>query len=297
MRSWLSAARPRTLPLSLSCILMGSFLSAAQGGFRWSVFGLAVLTTVLLQVLSNFANDYGDSISGLDNDERKVATRAVQTGAITKEQMRKAIILFSVLTFAAGIGLLYIALEGGTAQEFLYFLGLGVLSIIAAITYTVGKKPYGYAGLGDISVLIFFGWVGVLGTYYLHTRSLDWSILLPATSCGAFAVGVLNINNIRDIDNDRRNGKNSIPVRLGAAKAKVYHWFLLTGGLVCAIAYVLLFHPNWSSYLFLLTLPLFWKIASGVQKGQKPEEIDPYLKRMALSTLLFVILFGVGQLL
>ncbi len=297
MRSWLSAARPRTLPLSLSCILMGSFLAAAQGGFRWSVFGLAVLTTVLLQVLSNFANDYGDSVSGLDNDERKVATRAVQTGAITKEQMRNAILLFSVLTFGAGLWLLYISLEGGTTQEFLYFLALGVLSIIAAITYTVGKKPYGYAGLGDISVLIFFGWVGVLGTYYLHTRSLDWSILLPATSCGAFAVGVLNINNIRDIDNDRRNGKNSIPVRLGAEKAKVYHWFLLTGGLLCAMAYVLFFHPNWSSYLFLLTLPLFWKIASGVQKGQRPEEIDPYLKRMALSTLLFVILFGVGQLL
>ncbi|WP_420153080.1 1,4-dihydroxy-2-naphthoate polyprenyltransferase [Siphonobacter sp.] len=297
MRSWISAARPRTLPLSLSCILMGSFLAAAQGGFRWSVFGLAVLTTVLLQVLSNFANDYGDSVSGLDNDERKVATRAVQTGAITKEQMRTAILSFSVLTLASGLWLLYVALEGGTGQEFWYFLGLGILCIIAAITYTVGKRPYGYAGLGDLSVLMFFGWVGVLGTYYLHTRSLDWSILLPATSCGVFAVGVLNINNIRDLDNDRRNGKNSIPVRLGAARAKTYHWLLLSTGLVCAAAYVILEHPNWSSYLFLLTLPLFWKIASGVQKGQRPEEIDPYLKRMSLSTLLFVILFGIGQLL
>ncbi|MFT4031691.1 MAG: 1,4-dihydroxy-2-naphthoate polyprenyltransferase [Siphonobacter sp.] len=296
MRSWLSAARPRTLPLSLSCILMGSFLAAAQGGFRWRVFGLAVLTTILLQILSNFANDYGDNVSGIDNADRKVATRAVQTGAITPQRMLRAIILFSILTFMVGLGLLYVSLEGGTTQEFLSFLGLGILSIIAAITYTVGKRPYGYAGFGDLSVLMFFGWIGVLGTYYLHTRLLDWSILLPATSCGLFAVGVLNINNIRDIENDRKSGKNSIPVRLGAAKAKTYHWFLLGSGLLCALLYVVLIHPKWSGILFLLTLPLFWKIATGVQKGQRPEEIDPFLKRMALSTLLFVVLFGVGQL-
>lgn len=297
MRSWLLAARPRTLPLSLSCILMGSFLAAARDGFRWPVFALAVLTTVFLQVLSNFANDYGDSVSGLDNDDRKVAKRAVQTGAITRVQMRNAIILFSVLTLASGIGLLYIALDGGGMSEFLTFLGLGILCIIAAITYTVGRRPYGYAGLGDLSVLIFFGWVGVIGTCYLHTRTLDWTLLLPATSCGLFAVGVLNINNIRDIDNDRRNGKNSVPVRLGAAKAKTYHWLLLITGLVCAASYVVVEGPKWGGALFLLTLPLFYKIASGVQRGTRPEEIDPFLSRMAISTLLFVILFGVGQLL
>lgn len=298
MKHWISAARPRTLPLALSSILMGSFLAAGHHSFSWTIFALAVFTTTCLQVLSNFANDYGDTISGVDSVERTVATRAVQTGAITREQMTKAIILMSVISFISGSLLIYEGLKDTDSQTILAFFGLGVLAIIAAITYTVGKRPYGYMGLGDISVLIFFGWVGVLGTFYLHTHSLDWMNLLPASTCGLFAVGVLNINNIRDIESDIKTGKNSIPVRLGKAKAVVYHWFLLGGGFLCAVLYALLETSSfeWSHWLFLVIIPLLLKIGMGVQKGQKPADIDPFLKVMALTTLLFVLTFGIGQL-
>jgi 1,4-dihydroxy-2-naphthoate octaprenyltransferase len=298
MKHWISAARPRTLPLALSSILMGSFLAAGHHSFSWTIFALAVFTTTCLQVLSNFANDYGDTISGVDSVERTVATRAVQTGAITREQMTKAIILMSVISFTSGSLLIYEGLKDTDSQTILAFFGLGVLAIIAAITYTVGKRPYGYMGLGDISVLIFFGWVGVLGTFYLHTHSLDWMNLLPASTCGLFAVGVLNINNIRDIESDIKTGKNSIPVRLGKAKAVVYHWFLLGGGFLCAVLYALLETSSfeWSHWLFIVIIPLLLKIGIGVQKGQKPADIDPFLKVMALTTLLFVLTFGIGQL-
>jgi 1,4-dihydroxy-2-naphthoate octaprenyltransferase len=298
MKHWISAARPRTLPLALSSILMGSFLAAGHHSFSWTIFALAVFTTTCLQVLSNFANDYGDTVSGVDSVERTVATRAVQTGAITREQMTKAIILMSVISFTSGSLLIYEGLKDTDSQTILAFFGLGVLAIIAAITYTVGKRPYGYMGLGDISVLIFFGWVGVLGTFYLHTHSLDWMNLLPASTCGLFAVGVLNINNIRDIESDIKTGKNSIPVRLGKAKAVVYHWFLLGGGFLCAVLYALLETSSfeWSHWLFIVIIPLLLKIGIGVQKGQKPADIDPFLKVMALTTLLFVLTFGIGQL-
>ncbi len=298
MKHWISAARPRTLPLALSSILMGSFLAAGHHSFSWTIFALAVITTTCLQVLSNFANDYGDTVSGVDSVERTVATRAVQTGAITREQMTKAIILMSVISFISGSLLIYEGLKDTDSQTILAFFGLGVLAIIAAITYTVGKRPYGYMGLGDISVLIFFGWVGVLGTFYLHTHSLDWMNLLPASTCGLFAVGVLNINNIRDIESDIKTGKNSIPVRLGKAKAVIYHWFLLGGGFLCAVLYALLESSTfeWSHWLFIVIIPLLLKIGMGVQKGQKPADIDPFLKVMALTTLLFVLTFGIGQL-
>ena len=298
MKHWISAARPRTLPLALSSILMGSFLAAGHHSFSWTIFALAVITTTCLQVLSNFANDYGDTVSGVDSVERTVATRAVHTGAITREQMTKAIILMSVISFISGSLLIYEGLKDTDSQTILAFFGLGVLAIIAAITYTVGKRPYGYMGLGDISVLIFFGWVGVLGTFYLHTHSLDWMNLLPASTCGLFAVGVLNINNIRDIESDIKTGKNSIPVRLGKAKAVIYHWFLLGGGFLCAVLYALLESSTfeWSHWLFIVIIPLLLKIGMGVQKGQKPADIDPFLKVMALTTLLFVLTFGIGQL-
>ena len=325
MKHWISAARPRTLPLALSSILMGSFLAAGSNAFSWTIFWLAVLTTTFLQILSNFANDYGDTVSGVDTVERTVATRAVQTGAITREQMTKAIILMSVVSFITGSWLIYEGLKDTSLKTILTFFGIGILAIIAAITYTVGKRPYGYMGFGDISVLIFFGWVGVLGTYYLHTHEFNWLNMLPATSCGLFAVGVLNINNIRDIESDIKTGKNSIPVRLGKDKAVIYHWFLLIGGFAAAVIYTIVVsfteksvinlnvaydNPDvgvqlgsgtqninlvWLNWLFIVILPLLIKIGSGVSKGQTPAQIDPFLKVMALTTLLFVITFGIGQ--
>ena len=286
MKHWISAARPRTLPLALSSILMGSFLAVGSHAFSWTIFGLAVLTTTFLQILSNFANDYGDTVSGVDT---------VQTGAITRQQMTRAIILMSVLSFITGSLLIYEGLKDTSTQTIIAFFGLGILAIIAAITYTVGKRPYGYMGFGDISVLIFFGWVGVLGTYFLFTHEVNLLMFLPATSCGLFAVGVLNINNIRDIESDIKTGKNSIPVRLGKDKAVIYHWFLLIGGFASAVIYSLLNHSELLNWVFLITLPLLIKIGVGVSKGQTPAQIDPFLKIMALTTLLFVITFGIGQ--
>lgn len=294
MNSWIEAARPRTLPLALSCILMGSFLAASTGTFSWTIANLSVLTTILLQVLSNFANDYGDAVNGKDTELREGPRRAVHSGAIPASTMLKAIIVFSILSLASGLTLLTIALKNAPANTFWVFLGIGIACIIAAITYTAGKRPYGYVGLGDLSVLIFFGWVGVIGSSYLHTLVWNWDLLLPATSCGLFAVGVLNVNNIRDIDSDRATGKNSIPVRLGRERAVMYHWAILIIGMLCVSIYTFQNFSGYWNLLFLFSFPLIIKNGLAVSRLKKASELDPYLKQMAMSTLLFVILFGLG---
>lgn len=274
---------------------MGGFLAFSSGAFRWSIFLLCILTTIFLQVLSNLANDYGDSIHGADSADRKGPTRAVQSGAVTASQMRIAVFIFVGLSLASGISLLILAF-GLDWQALLFFFGLGILSILAAIAYTVGKKPYGYAGLGDISVLIFFGLVGVMGSYYLFTKAVSIREAFPALSCGFFSMAVLNINNIRDIESDRKAGKFSIPVRIGRDKAIAYHWFLLSSGIAAALIYTLITYQSGWQFLFVLTLPLFVKNGLAVQ-NKPSHELDPFLKQMALSTLLFVILFGAGLIL
>ena len=297
MNPWIAAARPRTLPLALASIILGSFLAAGTGRFSWLTFGLAVLTTICLQVLSNFANDYGDAVSGKDTPDRVGPRRAVATGDLTKESMRRAMLITAMLSLVSGVWLLIEATHGANATLFWVFLMLGLLCIAAAVAYTNGKRPYGYAGYGDIAVLLFFGWVGVLGTYYLQTQTIDWPLLLPASSVGFFATGVLNINNIRDIETDAKTGKNSIPVRLGRGGAIRYHWLLLIGGMVCAVAYSLLTATEITDYLYLLAFPLFAANGRAVANHANPAELNPRLGQLALSTLLFVVLFGVGVLL
>lgn len=293
-KAWIEAFRPRTLPLALSCIGMGGFLAASSGAFRWDIFLLCALTTIFLQILSNLANDYGDSVNGADHSGRIGPSRAVQSGVITKESMRNALIVFVILCLISGIWLLKISL-GTNMKAILFFFGLGVLSILAAIAYTVGRKPYGYLGMGDFSVLIFFGIVGVLGSLYLFTQTIEWDHLLPALSCGLFSMGVLNINNIRDIESDRLAGKFSLPVRIGRDRAVIYHWTLILGGLLAAILFTIINFKSPVQWLFMATLPLF--ILNGVSVSRKKaEELDPFLKQLALSTLLFVLLFGFGML-
>jgi 1,4-dihydroxy-2-naphthoate polyprenyltransferase len=289
MGKWIEAARPRTLPLALSCILMGSFLAAYVGKFNWLIFGLACLTTILLQVLSNFANDYGDTQNGADSKERVGPLRAVQTGEIKAESMFKAIVLFGMLSLFSGLGLLYYAFRTADSSLFIGFLGLGLLSILAAYTYTAGKKPYGYSGLGDISVLLFFGLVGVLGSNFLFTKSFDIINVLPAISCGLLATGVLNLNNIRDIESDTKAGKMTIPARLGKEKSIIYHYLLLSLALIGIVAFVYI--KGDISWWFLISVPLFLMNAIKVKQLPNP---DPLLKQLALSTLLFVLLFGVS---
>lgn len=295
MKDWIHAFRLRTLPLALSCVAMGAFLAASEGAFQWPVFLLCITTTIFLQVLSNLANDYGDSVHGADSADRKGPARSVQSGAISLSQMKTAVIIFVVLCLVSGISLLLVAF-GFNWNALLFFFVLGILSIVAAITYTVGKRPYGYAGLGDFSVLIFFGLVGVMGSSYLFAKSVSLSEILPALSCGFFSMGVLNINNIRDIESDKRAGKFSIPVRVGRENAIIYNWFLLLSGIAVSLIYNVITYHSPYQFLFCLTIPLFLNIGSAV--AHKPAtELDPYLKRMALSTLLFVILFGIGLLL
>ena len=292
---WLQAFRLRTLPLAISCIAMGGFLAVAAQAFQWDIFLLCILTTIFLQVLSNLANDYGDSIHGADSAIRQGPRRAVQSGKISSAQMKTAVIIFVALCLISGTSLLIVSF-GINWQAILFFFCLGLLSIVAAIAYTMGRKPYGYAGLGDLSVLIFFGLVGVLGSYYLFTQQVSWHQLLPALSCGFFSIGVLNVNNIRDIESDRKAGKFSIPVRIGRDKAITYHWFLIFAGIFPAIVYSIFTATSWWGWLFLLSIPLFVK--NGLAVSKKPsEQLDPYLKQMALSTLIFVILFGLGLIL
>ena len=296
-KAWISAARPRTLPLALASIGMGSFLAAGVGAFSLRVFLLCAFTTIFLQVLSNLANDYGDSVHGADSQERQGPQRAVQSGVISARQMRTAMIVFALLSLGTGIWLLYEALKDASARTIGLFFGLGLCAIAAAVTYTAGKRPYGYAGLGDVSVLLFFGLLGVLGTYYLHVKSISPLLVLPALSCGFFATAVLNVNNIRDIESDRKAGKKSIPVRLGREAAVQYHWLLLGAGLGCAVAYVALTYASPWQLLFLVTLPLLGRNALAVKRNRTAASLDPYLKQMALTTLLFVLTFGLGQLL
>lgn len=296
-KAWLSAARPRTLFLALAAIGMGSFLAAAAGSLNWAVALLALLTAVGLQILSNLANDYGDSLHGADSDMREGPQRAVQAGHISPGAMRRAMALAALLTMAAGLALVWLAFGAEGILLVILFLALGLAAVWAAVAYTAGSKPYGYAGLGDLAVFVFFGWVGVVGPYVLQTGQLDWAVFLPATSCGLFAVAVLNINNIRDIQSDSRAGKHSIPVRLGAHKARLYHWLLLVGGGLMAVVYVLLaFRSPWQ-FLFLLSVPLLLRNGLTVWRARTAAALDPMLKQMSLTTLFFVLTFGVGQLL
>ncbi len=294
VKDWLEAFRLRTLPLALACIGMGSFLAAADGVFRGWVLALSVLTSIFLQILSNLANDYGDTQHGADSEDRTGPSRTVQAGKITAKAMKRAIYLFAFFSLVSGLALLGISVR--SPQDFWLFLSLGLLAIAAAITYTVGKRPYGYMGLGDISVFLFFGCLGVLGTYYLHAGTLHYWLILPAASCGLFATAVLNLNNIRDIESDKKAGKNSIPVRLGRARAVYYHWALLLIGLMCSVLYVYFSYSSPWQYLFLMVIPLLLVNARAVLLKTRSEDLDPFLKQMAISTLIYVLTFGVGQL-
>jgi len=276
---------------------MGAFLAAANGLFDGLITALCLLTAVLLQILSNLANDYGDSVHGADAAGRQGPMRAVHGGFVTPQQMKLAIGGTAVLSVVSGFSLIWLAFGREALVWVILFALLGGLAILAAITYTAGSKPYGYAGLGDVAVLIFFGWVAVLGTYFLQAQTLDWTLLLPATSVGLLAVGVLNVNNIRDLASDRKAGKRSLPVRLGPQRARVYHGILLATAVLLALFYVLVHYGSPWQFLFLLSVPLLARNGLGVWRAQTPRQVAPFLKQMALATLLFVLTFGLGLVL
>ncbi len=294
MKAWIKAFRLRTLPLALACISMGSILAFTEGKMNWLIAILSLTTTLFLQILSNLANDYGDYKSGVDSEKRQGPSRSVQRGEISVKAMFNAIIIFSLLSFMSGCFLLITGLKINLV--FFLFLLVGILAIAAAIKYTMGNNPYGYSGLGDFSVFLFFGIIGVLGTYYLHTGTINYLATLPALTCSFFAVAVLNVNNIRDIESDKLTGKNSIPVRIGREKAVIYHHLLLIIGLFTSLIYVIIDYKGPFQFLFLIVIPLLYKNGIAVKTLHDAKKLDPYLKQMALTTLLFVVCFGIGNI-
>jgi 1,4-dihydroxy-2-naphthoate octaprenyltransferase len=296
LKPWIQAFRLRTLPLSLSSIVLGCFLAHYDGRFNWKVCILAILTTLFLQILSNLANDYGDSKHGVDNSHRKGPQRTVQSGAITPKKMKRVVILFMILSFISGVWLIYEGTKGIPVFTILIFLIVGIGAIAAAVKYTIGDHPYGYSGFGDLFVFLFFGITGVVGTYYLNTHSFNWQILLPASAAGFLSTAVLNLNNMRDRDNDRKTGKHTLVVKMGIEKARWYHFFLLLGSVITGLVYMLLNYHSPFQMLFLLTIPLLWINVAVVFKNTIPEDLDPYLKKLAITSLLFSLAFGIGLL-
>ncbi len=296
LKMWWETARPKTLPLALASIFTGSALGywANPHGFSCTVMGLCLLTTILLQVLSNFANDYGDHQKGSDTQERIGPLRGIQKGAISAYELKWGLIFMVIASFLSGSFLIGIAYEN--LSDLLTFAGLGILAIVAAITYTVGAKPYGYMGLGDISVLIFFGLLGVGGTYYLQTHSIDHHIILPAIGSGLLASAVLNINNLRDIEQDAKAGKNTLAVRLGGNKGRVYHCIILSIAALCYFLFALMITGSWAHYLFLLSFPLLAKHGIFVYRNQQPSALRPMLAQMSMISLMINILFSLGLL-
>ncbi len=284
--------RLRTLALALSTIMMGSIMALRFNIFKWDVLLWASLTTLFLQIMSNMANDYGDALSGADNDHRVGPQRMIQQGVISLSAMKKAIIFCIILSLISGIILLLKAFDG-LQWAHLIFLLLGLSAIGAAIKYTVGKNPYGYKGLGDIFVFIFFGIIGVAGTWVLHTNCWDWTVLLPASSIGFFSTAVLNLNNIRDYNADKISNKNTMVVRIGRKKASWYHLLLILAGWISIMVYILFFNELYFFWPVLITLPLFIKNIITVFKNKGAQELDNELRNLSLSILLFVLLSGV----
>ena len=304
MKNWIQAARLRTLPLSISGIIMGSFIARwklLQNGETWdiTIFALALLVTLLYQVLSNYANDYGDGVKGTDKNRiGEAEQRAVASSKISASQMRNAVILFALLSLVATIYLLYKAFFPNFINEFYTFIGLGVACILAAIGYTVGKKPYGYLGLGDIMVFIFFGLVSVCGSYFLFTKSFDWDILLPASAIGLLSAAVLNLNNMRDIENDEKNGKKTLALRLGFKNAMIYEMIILVLPPILVLMYMMINHlqeqGKYYAFIFFVTVFPLMSLRRKIMAVKEPKELDPFLKQVAMITFVMSILVAIG---
>lgn len=290
IKPWIKAARLRTLPLAFSSIIVGTALALKSDAFNVGILIFALLTTLLLQVLSNFANDYGDAVSGKDNEQRIGPDRMVSKGIIKPNQMKKVMFFTAILAFISGVELLFFAF-GFNIVLLSIFMVIGIASIFAAINYTVGKNPYGYIGLGDLFVFIFFGLVGVKGTYFLYTQQLDLLMFLPAISIGLLSAAVLNFNNMRDIENDKATGKNTLVVKIGLQSAKTYQGFIVISSILLLIIYSLLNNFSTHQYLYLLIAPYFMHIVKQMLKVNQPVLMDPFLKKTAISTFILSILF------
>ncbi|KAA5537656.1 1,4-dihydroxy-2-naphthoate polyprenyltransferase [Paenimyroides baculatum] len=300
MKKWIKAARLRTLPLSVSGIILGSacaYQAVPSHSKFWLIFGLCLLTTLFFQVLSNYANDYGDAVKGTDNENRVGPQRAIQSGEITKAAMKKAIIITSILGMISSVAVVYFSFGKENFIQAVIYLVLAVACISAAIKYTVGSSAYGYRGLGDVFVFVFFGLVSTLGSYYLYTHSLDLKVFFPAFAVGLLSTAVLNMNNMRDIENDAAMNKNTLVVKMGYQKAKTYHFFLIIASIILFNTYAIGNFTKWYQFAYVLALiPLFKNIVV-VAKTINPRDLDPELKRIALTTFFISLLFSIAIIL
>lgn len=291
IKVWISAARLRTLPLSLSGIIVGTALGSMYSEFRWDIFVFALLTTVGFQVTSNFANDYGDGVKGTDNENRVGPKRALQSGQLSRKELKVGIIISIIICILFTIALLYLSFGTENLILTLIFGALGILSIWAAIKYTVGSSAYGYKGLGDLFVFLFFGLLGVMGSMFLYTKALNAMAIFPAVTIGLLSTGVLNLNNLRDYESDKTSNKNTLIVKMGIRNGKIYHVFLIVISFISILAFTFIHYHNWKNTIHLVAfVPIFihlnkmWKIKNTVL-------LDPELKKLALSTFLLSILF------
>ncbi|MEZ4873910.1 MAG: 1,4-dihydroxy-2-naphthoate octaprenyltransferase [Flavobacteriaceae bacterium] len=291
VKAWIAAARLRTLPLSVSGIIVGASL-AEPAFYNTTLFWLAIVATVGFQVLSNFANDYGDGIKGTDT-QREGEKRMVASGVITPKQMKIGMVVTGIITFFVASLIIFMAFGYDYLFTAFVFFNLTLLALLAAVRYTVGSKAYGYSGWGDVFVFLFFGGLSVLGSYFLFAKTLQWSVLLPAAAIGCFSTAVLNLNNLRDQVTDTAVGKRTLVVKMGAEKAKKYHAFLLVFGMLCAVIFTLLTYHDPRQWIYGIAFVPFFLNIKTVFKNKEPRLLDSELKKVALGTFLFALLFAI----
>jgi 1,4-dihydroxy-2-naphthoate octaprenyltransferase len=297
IKPWLKAMRLRTLPLSVSGIILGSCYAYYNGHFSWWVLTFAILTTISLQILSNLANDYGDSVNGADNDERVGPARAIQSGEITPEEMFDAIRFNIIVVIILSLALIWVAFGPTNFSFVLLFMFLGGVSVYAALNYTMGDSPYGYRALGDVFVFVFFGLLSTIGGYVLYVHTIDHVVLLPAIALGLLSVGVLNLNNMRDLDADANAGKITLAVKLGIKRAKQYHFSLIVGAMLITVIFSILYYVEPYNFMYLIAfVPLIIHLKK-IKAAQQPNDFDSQLKILALTTFLFAFLLGIGYIL
>jgi 1,4-dihydroxy-2-naphthoate octaprenyltransferase len=293
IKAWIKALRIRTLPLAISGIVVGNAVAYFYGAYDAFILKMSLYTALLLQILSNLANDYGDFQKGTDNENRVGPERALQSGAIEPRDMKTAMMVVGFFAFICGSLLVYYGLSEAKPLAGLFFIGIGIISIVAAVFYTVGKNAYGYKGLGDVMVFLFFGITAVAGAFYLQFKDILWQVLLPAGAIGFFSAGVLNMNNMRDVVNDEACGKITIPVRLGFTRSKIYHSFLMLAGVGCATVFQCMYLPPYMAWhlaglgIVCVHLIIVWRITD-------EKKFDGQLKLNVLATLLYAICISIA---
>lgn len=285
--------RLRTLPLSLAGVVLGTCaaLSDSQWRFSWSVVVLTLLTAALLQILSNLSNELGDYLSGTDTADRQGPKYSLQCGNLSVRDFRVLIAVMAVLCCVVGAGMIYASYCTFMTLQPLALLLLGAAAVWAATQYTLGKNPYGYRGLGDVAVFVFFGLASVLGSYLVQAHTLKWAMILPAVSIGLFSVGVLNVNNIRDMESDRGT-RVTVPLKLGARWAKIYQTFLVVGGILSMAGFLCLYALRPLSWMALLAfLPFYAVHLFGVWR-RSGRELDGMLPLLVITTFVMALTIG-----